>query len=154
MIILEAAANVVLPDNGPAWHKLRSNDFSDVDLSYLSYELTILLQSMLEKSPDQRAAIDDIISHPILARLGEALETSMRIEDMSAERRTIGEVVDLEEERPLAGAILPEQEGFLFDLFSAVYNYEGDASAGDLSIGIDADGEEGDDEEDDSMEID
>jgi len=30
MTVLEAAANVCLPDNGPAWHKLRTGDLSDV----------------------------------------------------------------------------------------------------------------------------
>ena len=30
LIMLEIAANVQLPDNGPSWMKLRSGDFSDV----------------------------------------------------------------------------------------------------------------------------
>jgi serine/threonine protein kinase len=143
LIILEAAANVVLPDNGPAWHKLRSNDFSDVDLSRLSHELAVLLAAMLEKSPDERISVDDVITHPILARLSDLLEASLKIEDDSAERRVS---IDLGEERPLLGAILPEEEGFLFELFSSVYNYEGDVS-------VEIDGGETDDERD-SMEID
>ena len=36
LMIVEIAANVVLPDNGNAWHKLRSGDLSDACLLYTS----------------------------------------------------------------------------------------------------------------------
>lgn len=146
LVILEAAANVVLPDNGLAWHKLRSNDFSDVDLSRLSHELVVLLTGMLDKSPDERLTIDEVNAHPIVSRLGDLLSTSLAMDDAALARGEV--VVDLEEARPVLGAILPQNESFLYDLFTSVYGYEG---VGDGSFGADGDDELGGD---DSMEID
>lgn len=60
---------MILPDNGPAWHKLRSNDFTDVDLSRLSSPLVELLTGMLDKSPDRRLTIDDVLAQSTVARL-------------------------------------------------------------------------------------
>lgn len=147
MIILEAAANVVLPDNGPAWHKLRSNDFSDVDLSRLSQELQVVLAAMLEKAPDDRSSIESVLAHPVTSRLAHMLELSMDAEESAPSSQQT-----FRQQRLVLGAILPEEEGFLYDLFSSVYNYAGDDSfsgAGDVSVGGD-----GDDELEDSMEID
>ena len=131
LIILEAAANVVLPDNGPSWHKLRSNDFSDVELSRLSHDLVVLLHGMLDKSPDRRPTINDVVRQPIIARLGCMLGTALRIEQAGEEG---------EQELPILGAILPQREDFIFEVFSSVYHYTGGSA-------------EGDDERDD-MEID
>ncbi|GAA5851080.1 hypothetical protein JCM9279_000313, partial [Rhodotorula babjevae] len=77
LIILEAAANVVLPDNGPAWQKLRSNDLSDVGPSRLSPSLLDVLQGMLHKTPDLRAPIADVARHPVVAQLLSMLQASL-----------------------------------------------------------------------------
>lgn len=120
LIILEAAANVILPDNGIAWHKLRSNDLSDVDLSRLSHELVLLITSMLDVSPDNRISILQVSRHPVVDRLSSLLDAALSIESTPHQ--------ETEQEREILGAILPERESFLFDIFSNVYCYEGDTS--------------------------
>lgn len=125
--MLEAAANVILPDNGPAWHKLRSNDLSDVDLSKLSHELVLLITSLLQHSPEDRASMKEIVRHPVVARLASLLEASILIENRSSG-------VEEEVERPLLGAILPQADSFLYDLFSSVYSYE---TSGETSMELD-----------------
>lgn len=107
LIILEAAGNVVLPDNGPSWHKLRQNDFSDVDLSRLSPELTTLLYGMLDHSPDRRLPIYQVDRHPVVAFLKRMLLASLDVAPDVAP--------------PVLGAIMPEADSFMSDLFAAVY---------------------------------
>lgn len=132
LIVLEAAANVILPDNGVAWHKLRSNDFSDVDLSRLSHELVILITALLETSPDIRIPIDQVMKHAVITRFSNLLNISLELEESASEK-----------ELPILGAILPEVESFLFDSFSSIYSYEGDTSfSGDHSFGGDGDDED------------
>lgn len=70
---------MVLPDNGPSWHKLRSNDFSDVDLSRLSPPLVSLIAIMLEKSPDHRISIFDVQSHSVVSSIHAMLLDSLRL---------------------------------------------------------------------------
>ena len=55
--MLEAAGNVVLPDNGEAWQKLRNDDLSDVDLSNFSVSLVRLIKTMMSKEPHRRPSI-------------------------------------------------------------------------------------------------
>ncbi|GAA5963683.1 hypothetical protein JCM21900_001977 [Sporobolomyces salmonicolor] len=112
LIILEAAANVVLPDNGPAWQKLRSNDFSDVDLTRLSPLLVGLLEGMLNKSPDLRSTILDVARQPIVAQLGSMLANSLRIELSPEPTHETPEVL---------GAVLAEADSFLHDVYNKAY---------------------------------
>ncbi|GAA5897868.1 uncharacterized protein JCM6883_000846 [Sporobolomyces salmoneus] len=113
LVILEAAANVVLPDNGPAWQKLRSNDFSDVDLTRLSPPLNELLQGMLHKTPDLRSSIFDIARHPIVSVLGQMLTRSFEIESSPP---------DTTHETPeVLGAVLAEADSFLHDVYNRAY---------------------------------
>ncbi|GJN91015.1 hypothetical protein Rhopal_004029-T1 [Rhodotorula paludigena] len=109
LIILEAAANVVLPDNGPAWQKLRSNDFSDVDLARLSPTLIGILHGMLHQSPDLRAAITDVAQHPVVAQLGQMLYHSLR-----PDRRA-------DEPPEVLGAVCAEADSFLHDVFAKAW---------------------------------
>ena len=118
---------MILPDNGPAWHKLRSNDLSDVDLSKLSHELVVLIISLLQHSPEDRASMNEIVRHPVVERLSNLLEQSIQIENRSAGLEEM-------EERPLLGAILPQADSFLYDLFSSVYSYE---TSGETSMELD-----------------
>ncbi|PVU86441.1 hypothetical protein BB560_006717 [Smittium megazygosporum] len=56
LIILEMAANVVLPHNGPEWTALRDNDISSarLDPNSISTDLNTLLLSCLESDPKKR----------------------------------------------------------------------------------------------------
>ncbi|BGP16791.1 hypothetical protein JCM10213_002185 [Rhodosporidiobolus nylandii] len=109
LIILEAAANVVLPDNGPAWQKLRSNDFSDVDLSRLSPMLQSILEGMLKQSPDVRAAITDVAEQPVVRQLRRMLAQSL-----SPERGA-------NDPPEVLGAVLAEADSFLHDVYTKAY---------------------------------
>ncbi|KAK9718189.1 mitosis inhibitor protein kinase swe1 [Basidiobolus ranarum] len=64
LIALEMAANVVLPDNGEAWQKLRSADLSDCDLEHISSGLVDLILKMIDPDPLKRPTVDMILSHP------------------------------------------------------------------------------------------
>ncbi|GAA5936535.1 uncharacterized protein JCM15063_001914 [Sporobolomyces koalae] len=112
LVILEAAANVVLPDNGPAWQKLRSNDFSDVDLARLSPSLVDLLRGMLHKSPDLRSSILDCASHPIVALLSGMLARSLAVE---------ASVEPSQETPEVLGAVLAEADSFLHDVYNQAH---------------------------------
>lgn len=112
LVILEAAANVVLPDNGPAWQKLRSNDFSDVDLTRLSPALVDLLSGMLHKTPDLRSSIFDIGRQPVVAVLGQMLARSLDIDAASPSSQETPEVL---------GAVLAEADSFLHDVYNRAY---------------------------------
>lgn len=59
----------MLPDNGTSWHKLRSNDFSDVDFSHSSAHLVALLQGLLQADPHLRLSIRDALESPLLKEL-------------------------------------------------------------------------------------
>lgn len=61
LIILELAADVVLPDDGELWHSLRVGDFVDIDLSGVSPELRTCIMSMLHPNPMNRPSSTDLI---------------------------------------------------------------------------------------------
>ena len=102
----------MLPDTGPAWHKLRSNDFSDVDLTRLSPPLVQLLQAMLDQSPEERATIEQVQQHPVVSTLHTLLFASLEIIQNGREG---------EEAPPLLGATIAEANSFLHDIFAAAY---------------------------------
>lgn len=110
--MLEAAANVVLPDNGLPWRKLRENDFSGVELNHLSDELTHVLEQVLESDPTKRLAIDDLCQHPMIAKMqllrghGLQYEADPGNFDASIPR--------------IKGAVIEEQEGFLDNVLAEV----------------------------------
>ncbi len=64
---------MVLPDNGEAWQKLRSDDFTDVDLSHVSDRFVEMLFSMLDSNPDGRPAIEEIYWHPVMRIVRERM---------------------------------------------------------------------------------
>ncbi|KAJ1985427.1 mitosis inhibitor protein kinase swe1 [Dimargaris cristalligena] len=69
LLLLEVTANVVLPDNGPAWQKLRSGDLSDCQFDAgTSSELVDLITEMLQPLPEDRPTIDQIVGHPCVAK--------------------------------------------------------------------------------------
>lgn len=68
LVLLEVATNICVPDGGIAWHALRSNDFTVVDLSPLSPALADLITSCMAMDPTRRPTITDIVCHPVIQR--------------------------------------------------------------------------------------
>ncbi|KAG7098718.1 hypothetical protein E1B28_000631 [Marasmius oreades] len=67
MTILETASNIVVPDQGEAWHSLRREDFSQVDLDD-SPELLGLIHGMMRTEPSQRLTTEEVYEHPVVSR--------------------------------------------------------------------------------------
>jgi len=76
--MLETASNIVVPDQGEPWHRLRQEDFGQVDLDE-SPELLELIKSMMRTNPVLRVNIHDIRAHPVVWRTRVAMER-MQIE--------------------------------------------------------------------------
>ncbi|WWC91977.1 uncharacterized protein L201_006930 [Kwoniella dendrophila CBS 6074] len=68
LVVLEVSTNICVPDGGLPWQSLRSDDFSVVDLSYLSPALCDLITNCMKSDPDQRPTIKNIIEHPVIKR--------------------------------------------------------------------------------------
>ncbi|KAJ3989925.1 hypothetical protein F5890DRAFT_975731 [Lentinula detonsa] len=73
MTILETASNIVVPDQGEAWHRLRQEDFSQVDLQD-SPELFRLVQQMMRTNPSLRVGIHGVYNHPVVSRARSQME--------------------------------------------------------------------------------
>ncbi|KNC97468.1 WEE protein kinase [Spizellomyces punctatus DAOM BR117] len=70
LIILEITANVILPENGPYWHKLRQGDLSEINFGEdVSPALVDLIRSMLDPDPAMRPTVEAILTHPYLAQI-------------------------------------------------------------------------------------
>ncbi|KAI8821479.1 kinase-like domain-containing protein [Fimicolochytrium jonesii] len=70
LIILEIAANVILPENGPYWHKLRQGDLTEINFGQeLSPALLDLVRSMLDPDPVMRPTADALLMHPYVAQI-------------------------------------------------------------------------------------
>ncbi|RUS31445.1 hypothetical protein BC938DRAFT_477795 [Jimgerdemannia flammicorona] len=72
LTILELATNVVLPDNGPEWQKLREGDISATNLDSVSGALVDLIRSMLHSDAARRPTIDVVLAHDMLAAAVQA----------------------------------------------------------------------------------
>jgi serine/threonine protein kinase len=112
-----------LPDNGLPWRKLRANDFSDVNLSLMSSDLALLIQSMLEKNPDRRPAIYDVLRHPVTKVVCEARARGLEQSEGSSQG-SMDVTLTSANDGPLhslvaQGAICPEDDGFLDDILGA-----------------------------------
>ncbi|KAG6885681.1 hypothetical protein C0993_011166 [Termitomyces sp. T159_Od127] len=73
MTILEAAANIVVPDQGEDWHRLRRDDFSQVLLDE-SPELLEIIKRMMRQRPHERMSIHDVCGHAVVCRAREVME--------------------------------------------------------------------------------
>lgn len=104
MMMLETATNIVVPDQGEGWHRLRQEDFSQVDLSGLSAELIGLIKSMMRMDPGKRVDVEMVYDHPVVARARTAMARG------HAEALARGESTFVAS--PLAGA----REGFLEEI--------------------------------------
>ncbi|KAJ3343654.1 hypothetical protein HDU93_007535 [Gonapodya sp. JEL0774] len=69
LVILEITANVVLPEFGSDWHRLRVGDLSICDLSRASQPLRDLIRSMLHPDASKRPTAQQILTHPLVATL-------------------------------------------------------------------------------------
>ncbi|KAI8918535.1 kinase-like domain-containing protein [Powellomyces hirtus] len=70
LIILEITANVILPENGPYWHKLRQGDLAEINFGEeISPALVDLVRSMLDPDPRMRPTPDAILQHPYVAQI-------------------------------------------------------------------------------------
>lgn len=73
MTILEAATNIVVPDQGEAWHRLRQEDFSQVEWEG-SNELLSLIRGMMATNPEERICARDVYNHPVVAQARRKME--------------------------------------------------------------------------------
>ncbi|KIJ19055.1 hypothetical protein PAXINDRAFT_8404 [Paxillus involutus ATCC 200175] len=73
MMMLETATNIVVPDQGDGWHRLRQEDLSQVDLDG-SPELFDLIKSMMRTDPVKRVNIHAVYGHPVVQRARSAME--------------------------------------------------------------------------------
>jgi mitosis inhibitor protein kinase SWE1 len=78
MVMLEAASNIVVPDQGEPWHRLRQEDFSQVELDGFSPELVDLFLACMRADPAQRPSAADVAAHPVVARARLAMEVQER----------------------------------------------------------------------------
>jgi mitosis inhibitor protein kinase SWE1 len=101
MIMLETAANIVVPDQGEPWHRLRHEDFSQVDDMDASPELFALIRAMMRAEPAARLPIAAVHGHAVVARARAAMERQ------AAAARAHG--TSLYAASPLAGV----EDGFL-----------------------------------------
>lgn len=66
LVILEIAANIVLPEFGDSWVKLRNNDFSEIDLRSTSPALVDIIKLLLKKEPGDRPTAKQILENSYL----------------------------------------------------------------------------------------
>ncbi|KZO95582.1 kinase-like protein, partial [Calocera viscosa TUFC12733] len=70
VLTLECVCNIVVPDMGEPWHKLRTDDFSDTELSRIaSYDMASLIVGMMHSDYTLRPSIQQIRSNPVFQRL-------------------------------------------------------------------------------------
>ncbi|KAJ3154557.1 hypothetical protein HK101_001613 [Irineochytrium annulatum] len=69
LIILEMAANIVLPENGPHWHKLRDHNFSECSFAACTPPLIDIMKHLLNPEPTKRPLAKQILEHPYVKTL-------------------------------------------------------------------------------------
>lgn len=68
MTLLETACNIVVPDGGDPWHRLRHDDFSDCPLDELeSLQLQGTIRALMFSNPHLRPTAGQIAEHPIVS---------------------------------------------------------------------------------------
>ncbi|CAG8468696.1 9927_t:CDS:2 [Paraglomus brasilianum] len=79
LIIFELAANIILPDNGTEWDKLRSGVIRDFHFISISSTLIALIESMLRPDYKQRPTADEILSHPVVQFIVKSRENGLMV---------------------------------------------------------------------------
>ncbi|MCO5585046.1 hypothetical protein L7F22_038978 [Adiantum nelumboides] len=82
LVMLEAAGDVILPDNGEPWHKIRNDDFSDVDLSAFSISLLNVIKSLLRSDPEARPNLNELRQHPVLQAVGRKCSLGVEMSEL------------------------------------------------------------------------
>ncbi|KAJ7497443.1 hypothetical protein FB451DRAFT_1120964 [Mycena latifolia] len=67
MTMLETASNIVVPDQGEEWLRLRREDYSQIQLDDMP-ELFELIQQMMRTDPALRVRVEGICGHPVVSR--------------------------------------------------------------------------------------
>ncbi|KAI0046235.1 kinase-like protein [Auriscalpium vulgare] len=73
--MLETASNIVVPDQGAPWHRLRQDDLSQVEMpDDTSPELVRLIRAMMRADPAARVDARGVWADPVVARARRAME--------------------------------------------------------------------------------
>lgn len=107
-------------DRGESWHRLRREDFSQVDLDD-SPELFKLIQQMMRTDPATRIDMQAIYAHPVVTRARQKMDMIR----LTAKR----EGTAMYNASPLAGVA----DGFLEDILGQTRDMS-DGGAMDLSL--------------------
>ncbi|EKM53975.1 uncharacterized protein PHACADRAFT_122634 [Phanerochaete carnosa HHB-10118-sp] len=120
MTMLETATNIVVPDQGDAWHRIRHDDFSQIDFASISTELIELLKGMMRSDPDLRVDAGMVCSHPVIVRARLSMDEL---------RKELGPVFH-------ASALAGASEGWLEDILghNPLWGGEEDDEAMDLGV--------------------
>lgn len=119
LVILEAAANVVLPDNGLPWRKLREDDLSDVDIGHLSDELVYIIVNLLRSDPAVRTTIDELQTHPVISKMQRLRQKGLEFEALPSGCDEMPEEAN-GTVTYAKGAIVEENEDFLPSIMAEV----------------------------------
>lgn len=63
-MVLEIAANVELPENGPIWQQLREGNLHGITFVDKSQMMTDFIKPMLNADPKLRPTAADLLKHP------------------------------------------------------------------------------------------
>lgn len=123
--MLEAAANVVLPDNGLPWRKLREDDFSDVQMGHLSDELVNVIVNLLQSEPLQRTTVHDLVRHPVIACMQSLKRKGLekkKVSQLEPAQLSQADRNDIEDRHfdQARGAVIEEAEDFLAKVMAEV----------------------------------
>ncbi|KAF7306178.1 hypothetical protein HMN09_00773100 [Mycena chlorophos] len=72
MTMLETASNIVVPDQGDSWLRLRQEDFSQIEMDDMP-ELFELIRAMLRTEPEARIDIEGVCEHAVVSRARAAM---------------------------------------------------------------------------------
>lgn len=82
MILLEATANIVVPDMGNEWHMLRNDNFSAVDFAPSGFqprsaELVDLITGLMRSKQAFRLTSQQVYNHPVVSRARTAMSDKL-----------------------------------------------------------------------------
>ena len=68
-MVLEIAANVVLPENGPIWQQLREGNLDGIIFLDKSQMMTDFIKATINADPSSRPTAADLLKHPRITAL-------------------------------------------------------------------------------------